>query len=56
MKDKHKKKHTEAELAATPSNGKQKHGDLPAPKLGNAETLHLGKDCNYEKELSRLQV
>jgi len=56
MKDKHKKKHSEADQAATPSNGKQKHGDLPAPVLGNAETLHLGKDCDYEKELRRLQV
>jgi polyphosphate kinase 2 len=56
MKDKHKKKHQEADQATTPSNGKQKHGDLPAPVLGNAETLHLGKDCDYEKELRRLQV
>ena len=56
MKDKHKKEHKKAEQITAPPNGKQKHGDLPAPKLGNAETLHLGKDCDYEKELSRLQV
>jgi len=56
MKDKHKKKNLEADQAATPTNGNQKHGDLPAPVLGNAETLHLGKDCDYEKELRRLQV
>ena len=56
MKDKNKKKHLEADQATTHSNGKQKHGDLPAPVLGNAEILHLGKDCDYEKELRRLQV
>ncbi len=56
MKDKHKKKHAESELGETPANGKQKHGDLPAPVLGNATTLHLGKDCDYVKEMIRLQI
>jgi polyphosphate kinase 2 len=56
MKDKHKKKHPETEPKTKPANGKQQHGDLPSPVLGNAETLRIGKDCNYEKELSRLQV
>ena len=56
MKDKTKKKHPEADQATTHSKGKQKHGDLPAPVLGNADILHLGKDCDYVKELSRLQV
>jgi polyphosphate kinase 2 len=31
-------------------------GDQPAPAPVNVKTLRLGKDCDYEKELSRLQV
>ncbi|MGD0097190.1 MAG: polyphosphate kinase 2 [Terracidiphilus sp.] len=53
MKDKHKKKHHEDD---EPVNGKQKHGDLPAPAQDDAVALHLGKDCDYERELARLQV
>jgi len=56
MKDKHKKEDKKAEQMKKPGNGKQKNGDLPAPLLGNAQTLHLGADCNYEKELARLQI
>jgi len=36
------------------SNGK-KPGDESAPAV-SAKALHLGKDCDYERELSRLQV
>jgi polyphosphate kinase 2 len=56
MKDKHKKKKAEKGQEATPENDIQLGGDLPAPRLDDEKTLRLGKDCNYEKELSRLQV
>jgi polyphosphate kinase 2 len=56
MKDKHKKEKTETEREGKPSDGLQQGGDLPAPELGNTKTLRLGKDCDYERELSRLQV
>jgi polyphosphate kinase 2 len=56
MKDKHKKGHTETEQEATPASGIQLGGDLPAPTLDDKKTLRLGKDCDYERELSRLQV
>jgi polyphosphate kinase 2 len=56
MKDKHKKKKAEKEQEATPENDIQLGGDLPAPKPDDEKTLRLGKDCDYERELSRLQV
>jgi polyphosphate kinase 2 len=56
MKDKHKKKKAEKEQGATPENDIQVGGDLPAPKQDDEKTLRLGKDCDYERELSRLQV
>ena len=56
MKDKHKKKHFEDHQADASPDGKQTHGDLPSPALATANALHLGKDCNYERELARLQV
>jgi polyphosphate kinase 2 len=56
MKDKHKKKHAEKEREEMPSDGLQQGGDLPAPEPDDAKALHLGKDCDYERELSRLQV
>ncbi len=55
MKDKHKKDHATAEGEGKHSGGK-KNGDLPAPAPEGIEALHLGKDCDYEKELRRLQV
>jgi polyphosphate kinase 2 len=56
MKDKHKKEKAEKAREATPADGIQLGGDLPAPKPDDEKTLRLGKDCDYERELSRLQV
>jgi polyphosphate kinase 2 len=56
MKDKHKKRQTKAEWETTPADYIQIGGDLPAPKPDDEKTLRLGKDCDYERELSRLQV
>ena len=46
-----------------PLNGKETQkisvkpgGDLPAPEQANAKSLKLGKDCDYDRELARLQV
>jgi polyphosphate kinase 2 len=54
MKEKHAKKQPEIERdGAAP--GVTKHGgDLPAP--AEASALKLGKDCDYNRELRRLQV
>ena len=56
MKDKHKKKHAEKEREELSSDGHQQGGDLPAPEMANSDAMRLGKDCNYERELRRLQV
>jgi polyphosphate kinase 2 len=56
MKDKHKMGKTETEQGKMPSHSHPPNGDLPAPKPTDAKALHLGKDCDYERELSRLQV
>jgi polyphosphate kinase 2 len=56
MKDKHKKEKPEKKHKATPENDIQIGGDLPAPKPADETTLQLGKDCDYERELRRLQV
>ena len=56
MKDKHKKERPEKKHKATPENDIQVGGDLPAPKPDDGKTLQLGKDCDYERELRRLQV
>ena len=56
MKDKHKKGKPEAEREAPPANSNKKGGDLPAPVEANAKILHIGKDCDYMRELSRLQI
>jgi polyphosphate kinase 2 len=56
MKDKHKKEKPEKKRKVTPENDIQLGGDLPAPTPDDKKTLHLGKDCDYERELSRLQV
>jgi polyphosphate kinase 2 len=55
MKDKHKKKSDAKEKAAHSSDAKL-GGDLPAPVTADKEILHLGKECNYDRELVRLQV
>jgi polyphosphate kinase 2 len=31
-------------------------GDLPSPASSGAKTLRLGKDCDYDRELRRLQI
>ena len=56
MKEKHKKERPEKKHKATPENDIQVGGDLPAPKPDDGKTLQLGKDCDYERELRRLQV
>jgi polyphosphate kinase 2 len=56
MKDKHKKGQTKAEREETPANDMQLGGDLPAPEQDDEKALRLGKDCDYERELRRLQV
>jgi polyphosphate kinase 2 len=56
MKDKHKKEKAEKAREAAPADGIQLGGDLPAPTPDDKTTLRLGKDCDYERELSRLQV
>jgi polyphosphate kinase 2 len=55
MKDKHKKK-SDAKEKAAPSSAAKLGGDLPAPVTADKEILHLGKECNYDRELVRLQV
>ena len=56
MKDKHKKNHpSDSSQEALALAGKQ-GGDLPAPMPEGVEALRLGKDCDYDKELRRLQV
>jgi polyphosphate kinase 2 len=56
MKEKGKEGQPVVEPKATPPVAVKQGGDLPAPVLANAKTLRLGKDCDYEKELRRLQV
>ncbi|HEY1161009.1 MAG TPA: polyphosphate kinase 2 [Terracidiphilus sp.] len=54
MADKSKRKHHDHEGEDKPSGGK-KHAEAPmSPANGN--TLQLGKDCDYDRELRRLQV
>ena len=56
MKNKNKKEKPEKALEATHAKGIKLGGDLPAPAPNDAKALHLGKDCDYERELRRLQV
>ena len=56
MKDKHKMGKTATEQGKMPSHSHPPNGDLPTPKPTDAKALHLGKDCDYERELSQLQV
>ncbi|MGD0736184.1 MAG: polyphosphate kinase 2 [Terracidiphilus sp.] len=59
MKDKVKKKDLRVEQNGNGLNGKHfngKHGVEAALLTDCAEAMHLGKDCDYERELRRLQV
>jgi polyphosphate kinase 2 len=56
MKNKHKKEKAEKEREATPESDIQLSGDLPAPTQDDEKALRVGKDCDYERELRRLQV
>jgi polyphosphate kinase len=56
MKDKHKKDKSDTKQTETPSNFTLLDGDCPVPMPNGAKTLHLGKNCDYEQELIRLQV
>jgi polyphosphate kinase 2 len=56
MKDKHKKKQSDTKQKAAPEGGAPLSGDQPVPATTEAEILRLGKDCDYESELVRLQV
>jgi polyphosphate kinase 2 (PPK2 family) len=51
---KNKQKHQHSKKVATPSVGN--HYDQKFPQLVNGKVLHLDKDCDYERELRRLQV
>jgi len=56
MKDKHEKGQMETKQASADAKSVKNGGDQPSPKPANVKTLRLGKDCDYERELSRLQV
>jgi polyphosphate kinase 2 len=54
MADKSKRKHQHVDGKGKQSGGKNHAQALLPPVNGSA--LHLGKDCNYDRELRRLQV
>jgi polyphosphate kinase 2 len=56
MKDKGKPEQAVAEKNGAVPNGSKMSGDLPAPSPVNGKTLQLGKDCDYDRELRRLQI
>jgi polyphosphate kinase 2 len=56
MKDKDKKEQGKPGQLAAPANNIRVGGDLPAPAPANVKTLRVGKDCDYDRELARLQV
>jgi polyphosphate kinase 2 len=56
MKDKGKPGPTVLEPIAKPSAAIVQDGKLPAPAPVNAKTLLLGKDCDYDRELRRLEI
>jgi polyphosphate kinase 2 len=56
MKDKSGKEQPETKPVVAVANSNKQGGDLPSPSPVNAKSLRLGKDCDYDKELSRLQV
>ncbi len=54
VKNKSKKKHQNHEGKSTSQDARKHGGDLLPPVNNGA--LHLGKDCDYDRELRRLQV
>ena len=54
MGGKKKRKHRHSEEQGSPSQGEHHEQKLPEPD--NGTVLRLGKDCDYERELRRLQV
>ena len=54
MKDKHTKTAHETNEDAISSSASKRSGT--AVETGVIETLEIGKDCNYERELRRLQI
>jgi polyphosphate kinase 2 len=56
MKDKSGKEQPETKPVVAVANSNKQGGDLPSPSPVNAKSLRIGKDCDYDKELSRLQV
>jgi polyphosphate kinase 2 len=56
MKDKGKQERAVAELVASPVADLKRGGDLPAPAQADGVRLRLGKDCDYDRELRRLQI
>lgn len=60
MKDKGKNGQTVVEPEGAPSNGKSKQNGKAMPAASELQAapdaLRLGKDCDYERELRRLQI
>ena len=56
MKDKSGKEQPETKPVVAVANSNKQGGDQPSPASDNLKSLRLGKDCDYDKELSRLQV
>ena len=54
MKDKRKKEQTNARLEAALAVGIEQGNHMPAP--ANGKILSLGKDCDYDRELRRLEI
>src|SRR6266568_4902392 len=54
MKDKHAKTQHEVNANGVSSDGSRRSGSVI--QTGPAATLQIGKDCNYDKELRRLQI
>jgi polyphosphate kinase 2 len=56
MKDKRKKEQTNAGLEAALVVGIEQGNHMPAPASANGKILSLGKDCDYDRELRRLEI
>ncbi len=54
MKDKHAKTQHEVNANGVSSDGSRRSGSVI--QTGPAATLQIGKDCDYERELRRLQI
>src|SRR6266581_5258468 len=54
MKDKHAKTQHEVNANGVSSDGSRRSGSVI--QTGAAATLQIGKDCDYERELRRLQI